>query len=119
MYRVKIVNQTTPIKNQMNLASAHYIYTFHAMCVTDKKMMTAGVLNEFPALLYVVAGTGSGLHCWLLIFFLCLRVKFHKSLFWVPILAGVPIGSLFHKKLGTYFKAWGSLLVLVAVLSAE
>ena len=55
MYRVKIVNQTTPIKNQMNLVSAHYIYTFHAMCVTDKKMMTAGVLNEFPALLYVVA----------------------------------------------------------------
>ena len=70
--------------------------------------------------MYVFAGTGSGLHCRpILIFFLCLRVKFHKSLFWVPILAGVPIGSLFHKKLGTYFKAWGSLLVLVAVLSAE
>ena len=58
MYRVKIVNQTTPIKNQMNLVSAHYIYTFHAMmfmCDRQKKMMTAGVLNEFPALLYVVA----------------------------------------------------------------
>ena len=38
------------------------------------------------------------------------------SLFWQ---LGVPIGSLFHKKLGPYFKAWGSLLVLVAVLSAE
>ena len=34
------------------------------------------------------------------------------SLFW---LLGVPIGSLFHKKLGPYFKAWGSLLVLVTV----
>ena len=31
------------------------------------------------------------------------------SLFW---LLGVPIGSLFHKKLGPFFKAWGSLLVL-------
>ena len=28
---------------------------------------------------------------------------------------GVPIGSLFHKKLGPYFKAWGSLLVWVTV----
>ena len=28
------------------------------------------------------------------------------SIFW---LLGVPIGSLFHKKLGPYFKAWGSL----------
>ena len=58
-------------------------------------------------------------------FFLCLRIKFHKSLLWVPILAAggpywVPIsqkvGSLFHKKLGPYFKAWGSLLVYVTVL---
>ena len=51
-------------------------------------------------------------------FFLCLSAKFYKSLFWVPIwLLGVPIGSLFHKKLGPYFKAWwGSLLVLVTVL---
>ena len=34
------------------------------------------------------------------------------SLFWQ---LGVPIGSLFHKKLGPYFKAWGSLLVLVTM----
>ena len=34
------------------------------------------------------------------------------SLFWLP---GVPIGSLFHKKLGPYFKAWGSLQVYVTV----
>ena len=34
------------------------------------------------------------------------------SLFW---LLGVPIGSLFHKKLGPFFKAWGSLLVRVTV----
>ena len=29
---------------------------------------------------------------------------------------GVPIGSLFHKKLGPYFKAWGSLLVWLTVM---
>ena len=28
---------------------------------------------------------------------------------------GVPIGSLFYKKLGPYFKAWWSLLVYVTV----
>ena len=37
------------------------------------------------------------------------------SLFW---LLGVPIGSLFHKKLGPYFIAWGSLLVFGTVLWA-
>ena len=57
-------------------------------------------------------------------FFLCLRVKFHKPLFWVLILApGGPYWVLISQKvgslLGPYFKAWGSLLVLVAVLSAE
>ena len=75
--------------------------------------------------MHVFAGTGSGLHCWqILIFFLCLRVKFHKSLFWVPILAAggpywVPISQKVGSLLGPYFKACGSLLVLVAVLSAE
>ena len=35
------------------------------------------------------------------------------SLFWLP---GVPNrDSLFHKKLGPYFKAWGSLLVFGTV----
>ena len=36
------------------------------------------------------------------------------SLFW---LLGVLIGSLFHKKMGPYLKAWGSLLVLETVSS--
>ena len=32
-------------------------------------------------------------------FYVCLRVKFHKSSFWVlTFLLGVPIESLFHKK---------------------
>ena len=48
-------------------------------------------------------------------FYLCLRINFHKSSFWVLILAaGGPYftnGSL----LGPYLKAWGSLLVLEAV----
>ena len=57
-------------------------------------------------------------------FYLCSRVKFHESSFWVPILAAggpywVPIWSLFHKKngslLGPYLKAWGSLLVWESV----
>ena len=60
------------------------------------------------------------LHKWICFnFFLCLCVKFHKSVFWVPILAaGVPIGSLFHEKLGPYFKAWGSLLVFASCMGA-
>ena len=46
------------------------------------------------------------------VFFLC--VKFHKSLFWVPILAAggpywVPISQKVGSLLGPYFKAWGSL----------
>ena len=53
------------------------------------------------------------LHCWIiLIFFYAYALNFINrciwSLFW---LLGVPIGSQFHKKLGPYFKAWGSLLV--------
>ena len=48
------------------------------------------------------------------VFFLC--VKFHKSLFWVPILAAggpywVPISQKVGSLLGPYFKAWGSLIV--------
>ena len=51
-------------------------------------------------------------------FFLCLRINFHTSSFWVLILLlGVLIESLFHKKMGPYLKAWGSLLVLEAVYS--
>ena len=53
-------------------------------------------------------------------FYLCLRVKFHKSLFWVPILAAggpywVPISQKNGSLLGPYLKAWGSLIVLVSV----
>ena len=37
-------------------------------------------------------------------FYLCLRINFHTSAFWVLILAaGVLIGSLFHKKMGPYW----------------
>ena len=37
-------------------------------------------------------------------FFLCLRVKFHKSLFWVPILAaGGPHWVLISQKMGPYW----------------
>ena len=46
-------------------------------------------------------------------FYLCLRVKFHKSLFSVRTYFGC-WGSLldpYFKKVGPYFKAWGSLLV--------
>ena len=61
--------------------------------------------------------TGSGLHCWqIYIFSHAYALNFINhcfgSLFW---LLGVPIGSLFHKKLGPFFKAWGSLLVRVTV----
>ena len=59
----------------------------------------------------------SGLHCWqILNFTYAYALNFINrrfwSLFWLP---GVHIGSHFHKKLGPYFKAWGSLLVWVAV----
>ena len=65
----------------------------------------------------IFAGIGSGLHCWqILIFTYAYALIFiHRrfgSLFW---LLGVLIGSLFHKKMGPYLKAWGSLLVLEAV----
>ena len=55
------------------------------------------------------------LYCWQILFFsYALNFINHcfGSLFW---LLGVPIGSLFHKKLGPFFKAWGSLLVRVTV----
>ena len=49
-------------------------------------------------------------------FCLCLRVKFHKSLFWVPILAaGGPYWVPISQKVCPYFKAWGSLLVFASV----
>ena len=59
--------------------------------------------------IHVFAGTGSGLHCWqILIFFLCLRVKFHKSLFWVPILAaGGPYWVPISQKAGSLFQSLG------------
>ena len=66
-----------------------------------------------------VYNNGSGLNCWqILIFTYAYALIFiHRrfgSLFW---LLGVLIGSLFHKKMGPYLKAWGSLLVLEAVYS--
>merc|ERR1712218_503041 len=67
----------------------------------------------------IFAGIGSGLHCWqILIFTYAYALIFINrrfgSLFW---LLGVLIGSLFHKKMGPYLKAWGSLLVLEALQS--
>ena len=54
-------------------------------------------------------------------FYLCLRINFHTSSFWVLILAaGGPYWVLISQKngslLGPYLKAWGSLLVLEAVV---
>ena len=53
-------------------------------------------------------------------FYLCLRINFHTSSFWVLILAaGGPNWVLISKKngslLGPYLKAWVSLLVLETV----
>ena len=53
-------------------------------------------------------------------FYLCLRINFHTSSFWVLILAaGGPYWVLISPKngslLGPYLKAWGSSLVLEAV----
>ena len=53
-------------------------------------------------------------------FYVCLRIKFHKLSFWVLILAaGDPYWVLISQKnvslLGSYLKAWGSLLVWEAV----
>ena len=53
-------------------------------------------------------------------FYVCLRVKFHKSSFWVLILAAggpywVSISQKNGSLLGPYLKAWGSLIVLVSV----
>ena len=53
-------------------------------------------------------------------FYLCLRINFHTSSFWVLILAaGGPYWVLISQKngslLGPYLKAWGSFLVLEAV----
>ena len=54
-------------------------------------------------------------------FYLCLRVKFHKSLFGVPILAAggpywVPVSQKDGSLLGPYLEALGSLLVLETVV---
>ena len=53
-------------------------------------------------------------------FYVCLRIKFHKSSFWVLILAAggpywVSISQKNGSLLGPYLKAWGSLIVLVSV----
>ena len=55
-------------------------------------------------------------------FYLCLRINFHTSSFRVLIFAASgPYWVLISQKngplLGLYLKAWGSLLVLEAVLS--
>ena len=60
-------------------------------------------------------------HCWhiLIITYAYALIFIHRrfgSLFW---LLGVLIGSLFHKKMGPYLKAWGSLLVLETVLKGR
>ena len=52
--------------------------------------------------------------------YLCLRINFHTSSFWVLILAaGGPYWVLISQKnaslLGPHLKAWGSFLVLEAV----
>ena len=53
-------------------------------------------------------------------FYVCLRVKFHKSLFWVLILAaGGPYWVSISQKMGPYLKAWGSLIVLGTVNEYE
>ena len=57
---------------------------------------------------YEFAGTGSGLHCWQILIFLCLRVKFHKALFWVPILdAGGPYWVPISQRVGSLFQSFG------------
>ena len=53
-------------------------------------------------------------------FYVCLRIKFHKSSFWVLILAAggpywVSISQRNGSLLGPYLKAWGSLIVLGTV----
>ena len=69
----------------------------------------------------IFAGTGSGLHCpKILISTYASRVKFHKSSFWVLILAAggpywVSISQKNGSLLGPYLKAWGSLIVLTTV----
>ena len=57
-------------------------------------------------------------------FYLCLRINFHTSSFWVLILAaGGPYWVLISQKngslLGPYLKAWGSLLVLETVMMSS
>ena len=57
-------------------------------------------------------------------FYVCLRIKFHKSSFWVLILAAggpywVSISQKNGSLLGPYLEAWGSLIVLVSVLIAS
>ena len=70
----------------------------------------------------IFAGTGSGLHCpKILISTYASRVKFHKSSFWVLVLAAggpywVSISQKNGSLLGPYLKAWGSLIVLPTVL---
>ena len=54
-------------------------------------------------------------------FYLCLRINFHTSSLWVLILAAwglywVLISQINGSLLGPYLKAWGSKLVLEAVL---
>ena len=64
-----------------------------------------------------VYNNGSGLNCSLILIFTYAHalIFIHRSLGSLFLLLRVLIGSLFHKKMGPYLKAWGSLLVLEAV----
>ena len=85
--------------------------------------ITCVVLNHqlLMKIVPIFAGTGSGLHCpKILISTYASRVKFHKSSFWVLILAAggpywVSISQKNGSLLGPYLKAWGSLIVLGTV----
>ena len=86
--------------------------------------ITCVVLNHqlLMKIVPIFAGTGSGLHCpKILISTYASRVKFHKSSFWVLILAAggpywVSISQKNGSLLGPYLKAWGSLIVFGTVL---
>ena len=69
--------------------------------------ITCVVLNHqlLMKIVPIFAGTGSGLHCpKTLIFTYASRVKFHKSSFWVLILAaGGPYWVSISQKMGPYW----------------
>ena len=91
--------------------------------IKHMRHITCVVLNHqlLMKIVPIFAGTGSGLHCpKILISTYASRVKFHKSSFWVLILAAggpywVSISQKNGSLLGPYLKAWGSLIVLPTV----